>query len=691
MTAKTCFQGKASIMKRSLFFLPSFLPFLALTGCFEYSPSLLEGWPGPQDGAVDAIDTLPACESDGDCSDGDPCNGIEICDGETGLCRSSAPPADGFLCDHEPRSVCMAGTCRLSICGDAFLDTGGGEFCDPPGVDGCRDGCLQGCASDGDCIDDGNPCNGLEYCSLTGFLCDRRDPPADGTACASDPARICIGNTCQESSCGDGFHDLAGGEECDDGNGEAGDGCEITCRYSCHGDDECEDGPGCRLGVCDTGMTHRCESAAAPAGTLCRPSASACDARELCDGLSLDCPADVLLPEGAAGEDGNPCTGPELCDRAGACSGVPLVTPGADTILAGGRQTCALLSSGSVACWGDNALGQLGNASTDSSPSPVFVSGIGEETAEVAAGASHGCAATLSGRVLCWGDNEHGQLGNGAWGPGTESPWPLAVPGLPGDTAALAAGDGHSCAIGAGGSLLCWGRNDFGQAGLGTSDSPVSAPAAVTGLGSGVIQASAGGLHTCAVTSDGLAFCWGRNDFGQLGDGSTTDRSAPAAVSLGSGVSVASVAAGSHHSCAVTSGGGALCWGRNDFGQLGDGSTGERRTPVSVSGLDAGVLRLSCGELHTCALMDSGIVKCWGANAFGQLGNGSTSRSKWPVDVSSLESPAEALDCGTNHTCAVLASSGAMLCWGSNAFGQLGNGLSGSGLFSTEPETVSCE
>jgi len=181
---------------------------------------------------------------------------------------------------------------------------------------------------------------------------------------------------------------------------------------------------------------------------------------------------------------------------------------------------------------------------------------------------------------------------------------------------------------------------------------------------------SAGYFHTCAVVGGGLK-CWGRNFYGELGDGSTSERDVPVNVS-GLSTGVLSVSAGRSHTCAITSLGAVKCWGDNLYGELGNNSTSESHAPVDVMGLSTGVLSVSAGRYATCAVTSVGAVKCWGNNLYGQLGNNSTSTSHVPVDVTGLSTGVLSVSVADSHVCAV-TSAGAVKCWGKNLYGQLGN------------------
>jgi alpha-tubulin suppressor-like RCC1 family protein len=243
------------------------------------------------------------------------------------------------------------------------------------------------------------------------------------------------------------------------------------------------------------------------------------------------------------------------------------------SVSAGGSHTCAVLSGGTVKCWGYGSYGQLGNGSKSSHDTPVSVSSISTATS-VSAGTMHTCAVLSRGTIKCWGIGGSGRLGNGS-----------------------------------------------------TSDQ--NTPVSVSSI-STATSVSAGYRHTCAVLSGGTVKCWGDGDSGQLGNGSTRDQNTPVSVS---GISTAtSVSAGYRHACAVLSGGTVKCWGSGYYGQLGNGSTSNQSTPVSVSSISTAT-SVSTGGSHTCVVLSGESVSCWGKGSLGQLGDGSTSDQNTPVGV----------------------------------------------------------
>lgn len=232
---------------------------------------------------------------------------------------------------------------------------------------------------------------------------------------------------------------------------------------------------------------------------------------------------------------------------------------------------------------------------------------IGQLVTAVAVGGNHACARVAGGTLRCFGDDSAGQLGDDVnAGDAGETSVPRGVVGLSA-VAEIAAGFAHTCARLDDGAVRCWGANDFGQLGEGTT-MPRATPAIVSIRN--VLSLSAGGAHTCAVLRDRTAMCWGRNDDGQLGDGSTTTRLLPVAVS---GLSnVEDLAAGQFHTCARLQDQSVRCWGRNDAGQVGDGSVGTSRTlHVAVASL-AGVKKIAAGLADTCAIVQDGSIRCWG-------------------------------------------------------------------------------
>ena len=359
----------------------------------------------------------------------------------------------------------------------------------------------------------------------------------------------------------------------------------------------------------------------------------------------------------------------------------PATGEGVPTIAAGGRHTCALNSTGGVQCWGRNEDGQLGDGTTTDSASPVDVVGLTEAVVDLAAGQFHTCAVNTNGGLQCWGRNAEGQLGDGAGGIlDAMSATPVNVTGLGSGVMSVTAGWFHTCILTETNDVKCWGKNEDGQLGDGQSCGVLlcTKPVEVDGLPGVVATLAAGGEHSCVVTSEVGLKCWGRNNEGQLGDGTNVDRTTPVIV-VGLSINVDDMALGGRHTCVVSAPlGGVKCWGKNDFGQLGDGTTIGSTTPVNVTLLAVGMADVEAGLFHTCArsafLMN---VRCWGRNALGQLGDGTTTDHTTSVVVQDLPDGVAAIDAGDHHSCAVIATDSVM-CWGYNLFGQLGDGTSGN-------------
>ncbi len=286
----------------------------------------------------------------------------------------------------------------------------------------------------------------------------------------------------------------------------------------------------------------------------------------------------------------------------------------------------------------------------------------------VTMGQAEGCALTSGGGAVCWGPNGYGQLGDNST---ALSLVPVQVTGLTSGVTSIGVGESSACAVTAGGAVQCWGWNMYGELGNGSTAMQSLVPVQVTGLTSGVKAVAMGFYTACAITAGGGAVCWGVNGDGQLGNGSTFQSGVPVQVTgLTSGVT--SIAIGEFAACAVTAGGGVMCWGYNEDGVLGS-DAGQSLVPQQVTGLTSGVAAVSVGNEFACALTNAGGVVCWGNNSTGQLGNGTTISSDVPVQVTGLTSGVTSLSAGHDSACAVTAGGG-VSCWGYNLYGQLGNG-----------------
>lgn len=331
-----------------------------------------------------------------------------------------------------------------------------------------------------------------------------------------------------------------------------------------------------------------------------------------------------------------------------------------------------LLSDGTIKSWGSNQIGQLGNGNTTDSNTPVTVAGLGGTATAIAAGDFHSLALMADGTVKAWGYNRFGQLGDGTY---VSSSTPTTITALIGKKViAIAAGGLHSMALLADGTVMEWGL----------SVPPFNnVPVAVSGINGRVIAIAAGFIHSVALLEDGTVKTWGSNYAGQLGNGSTADSAAPITVS-GLGAQCTAIAAGYCHTVALLGNGTLKVWGNNTFGQLGDGTTDDSSVPISVTGLAGTVDSITAGDFHTMVLMQDATVRAWGNNASGQLGNGTTTNSSVPITVTGLNGIASTLFAGYSHSI-VLMADGLLKAWGDNTYGQLGDGTFISRL---SPETV---
>lgn len=290
----------------------------------------------------------------------------------------------------------------------------------------------------------------------------------------------------------------------------------------------------------------------------------------------------------------------------------------------------------------------------------------------LAAGGNHSCVVRGSGTMSCWGDNIAGSLGNGTT---TGSSVPVGVVGIT-DATAAAVSAYQSCALHADGRVSCWGYNAQGQLGNGTTtDSSVPVP--VTGITTAT-GIAIGTTHSCALLASGGVSCWGYNVNGELGNGSTVSSSSVPVPVTGI-TSATALAANAFHSCAVLADGGMSCWGANNWGQLGNGTFSLfSNVPVPVTAVTTAT-GVAVGLFHSCAILNGGEASCWGQGGYGQLGNSARpSYSTLPVPVAGL-TDVTALTAGDRHSCA-RGGTGTMSCWGSNSDGQLGTGTTNESI-----------
>jgi hypothetical protein len=339
------------------------------------------------------------------------------------------------------------------------------------------------------------------------------------------------------------------------------------------------------------------------------------------------------------------------------------------SIVAGGVNTAAL-TTGTTLVWGD--IANFGA----SIPTPV--NGSANQFTALATANQFACGIRADGTVWCWGNNFFGEIGPGE-PVGDAAGTPVQVP-LPAAATMIAAGNAHACAYipGPGAAyseqaVYCWGSNVSGQLGNGTNTStstPVQV-SGITGVNIPIRALVAGSSSMMALLGDGHFFAWGANGVGQLGTGDTTDANTAQYVTTDS--TAVAIAGGAGHTCTLHADGTVWCWGLNEFGELGDGTQVTRSTPAKVVGLSGPVTQIATGWDHTCALLSSGQVQCWGENASGQVGDLSGVDRSSPVAVNLGSDVATSVVAGMGHTCVTTQALG-ISCWGDNSFGQLGNG-----------------
>jgi len=390
------------------------------------------------------------------------------------------------------------------------------------------------------------------------------------------------------------------------------------------------------------------------------------------------------------------CSEANVCPDAMTCS-AGLCTRGATCVLdvaAGARHSCAVVGA-DVECWGNNSYGQLGIGSVQSRGADgtpfVAVDLGGRRASAVAAGGRHSCALAADDGgstpvAVCWGDDTFGQLGiadrraRGALAGEVLQVVPL---GAGRRVAAIAAGLLHTCARLEDASVVCWGDNRFGQLGV----VGANADFAAVDLGEPARAVSAGAYHSCALLKSGAVRCWGWNDYGQVDGGDSAATVVAGGVVTVNLPAAKAVAAGAFHTCAILETDAVSCWGQDDAGQLGLLKTPAIRIvpPGTLVDLERGrtAWAIAAGASHSCAVLDDFSVKCWGYNADGELGIGDTSNRGDDealganlARVTLGADPVRRLAAGANHTCAIQAAG--VKCWGLNDSGRLGVGDTGS-------------
>jgi len=513
-------------------------------------------------------------------------------------------------------------------------------------------------------------------------------------------ASINLGN----GSDSDGGTNLTNGSQCADGSQCQSSFCVdgVCCDRACDG--QCEAcAESASLGTCTAvqGMPRAPRSACSGTGTC----AGSCDGT---NAMTCTYPTTACMQSCAAGTavsqtcSNGTCGGPVMTTHctANICGGNACATVA--EIQAGNQFTCAVLSDGTVRCWGLNSRGQIAQGANDSADRfvPTTVAGV-SSVSEVATGQWHACALS-NGAVYCWGGNYNGQLGQGTRdlnennGPPHGSV-PVQVPMLTGVKHVYAGVvEDSTCVImAADGSVKCWGNNNSGQSGDGTSGnvepSPVQVCASGTGAScvpfTGAKQLAKGYYHTCALTTANALYCWGANDSHQLGIGTdTANHPNPVAITgiEDTGTTITEIAAGGETTCAVLSSGIVKCWGSSGgTAALGSGTNGptSTATPITLCQSYSGsctqtlqnVLRVSQSGFGGCAVTSGGGVFCWGFNTSGETGNGMTSATATLVaTASSLSAGATDIAGEYQHYCALLTD-GSVKCWGDDSQGEIGD------------------
>lgn len=334
----------------------------------------------------------------------------------------------------------------------------------------------------------------------------------------------------------------------------------------------------------------------------------------------------------------------------------------------GAVHSCVTLANSLNRCWGDNQSYQIGTGTSTIYPNPTYPQGLPAAGLDIAAGGA-GCVVSTDARLFCWGRNILGEVGNGTTNI-VATPTHISIPGGVKQVDSTGA---TTCAINMTNQVYCWGYNEDGQVGNGTTTNQLTPQ--LINIDGQATSISLGTRHTCALMTTGYIKCWGSNSYGQLGLGSTTNYPTPQFVHNASNGNAIELKTNGHHTCVVMATTEIRCWGYNASGQIGIGNTTNALVPFSVI---TGVKSMGLGLNHTCAVMLDGTLKCWGSNSDGQLGNGTTTGSLSPMTITGITNP-HRVSGGMFHTCAAQSTS-TIYCWGDNSYGQLGNGTTTDSL-----------
>ncbi|MFD1467796.1 T9SS type A sorting domain-containing protein [Hymenobacter caeli] len=341
-------------------------------------------------------------------------------------------------------------------------------------------------------------------------------------------------------------------------------------------------------------------------------------------------------------------------------------------IAAGYSHSIALVRSGAIAAHGENRGGEIGDGTTTARLCPVYLPPpAGQQWAQVTTGDFRSTALTTAGEMYSWGSNGYGQLGDGTRND-HGVPFRIAAPAGT-SWAGVAAGFGHTLALCADGTLYAWGDNSYGQLGIGSTAGTLAHQLLRSPSGRSWVQVAAGYNFSLALCDDGSLYTWGNNDSGQLGDGTRTARPTPVRVAAPSGQSWTQAAGGFWSTAALCSDGSLYTWGRNNGGQLGNGNTTDQPAPVRLAPpVGQRWQQVTVGDAHMLAIGSDGSLYGWGDNYYGELGDGTTTSRPTPVRIAPAQQWLQAA-AGAYHSLA-LAADGQVYGTGHNYSGQLGNG-----------------